>query len=152
MPPPRPMIDGRLRCSKCGAWKLPEDFHRDASRPAGRQSSCRECVKVYDAARYAANPEKALAGVRAVRLRRKGWTVESFDAALIAQGGKCANPGCDVKHTDSKLGLHADHCHTTGRPRVLLCNGCNCALGLLGEDSQRIAGLLELNDSFSQVQ
>jgi len=51
-------------------------------------------------------------------------------------------------HSDAKK-LNADHCHTTGLARVLLCQGCNQALGLLGEDSRRILGLAELNDSFN---
>jgi len=170
------MIDGKLRCSRCDSWKLPEDFHRRSSAANGRRPECIECHKAYQADYYAANTEKVLAYSaarrsanpekelarsraytvdnpdkrRAAHLRKNGWTVESYEAALIAQGGKCANPGCAVRHTDSKR-LYADHCHTTGRPRVLLCSGCNTALGSLGEDSQRIAGLLELNDSFSQI-
>ena len=193
--PTKQMVDGRFRCSRCGAWKLPEDFHRSTSAATGRQSECRECTKVYQAAykaanperhrarerassraRYAANPEKSRAyaaawraansekvrarsraytaanpdKIRAMNLRKNGWTQEAFEAALLAQGGKCANTGCDGRHSDSKRGLHADHDHATGLARVLLCHGCNTALGSLGEDSQRIAGLLELNDSFNE--
>ena len=162
-PPPRPVIDGKLRCAKCDSWKLAEGFSRDASKATGRRAYCRECNsagraawrsanpekgRVYRSAWDAANPEKQTAYSRAASLRKNGWTVESYDAALVAQGGKCANPGCDVQHSAAKP-LHADHDHKTGLARVLLCNGCNCALGHLGEDSQRIAGLLKLNDSFT---
>lgn len=34
-----------------------------------------------------------------------------------------------------------DHCHTTGKVRGALCNGCNTALGLLKEDPLRITNL-----------
>ncbi|WP_442942261.1 endonuclease VII domain-containing protein [Nonomuraea sp. NBC_00507] len=56
---------------------------------------------------------------------------------LEAQGGACA--ACR-RVTDQNL--HVDHCHTTGKVRGLLCVGCNTALGLLAEDSERIRGLL----------
>jgi hypothetical protein len=34
-----------------------------------------------------------------------------------------------------------DHDHSTGRFRALLCGGCNSALGLLKESTERIQGL-----------
>jgi len=142
--PPRPLIDGKFRCSRCGAWKVPEDFHSDASTATGRHAYCRECDNARAAARHAANPEKRRYNSRAGTLRRKGWTVESYDAALLAQGGACANPRC-LNDTD----LMADHDHATGLARVILCHGCNCALGFLGEDRQRALGLVDLIDSFS---
>jgi len=138
------MIDGKLRCSACEAWKAPEGFYRRASKATGLRSYCRECDNACQSAYSAANPDKA----RASNLRRRGWTPEMYEAALTAQGGKCANPGCDVRHTDSKR-LYADHDHATGLARVLLCRGCNCALGNLGEDQRRIDGLSALVSSFT---
>jgi len=54
----------------------------------------------------------------------------------------CANPGC--KNTTK---LNIDHCHATGRIRGLLCMGCNTSLGFLGEDHNRIRGLIRYLDS-----
>jgi len=34
-----------------------------------------------------------------------------------------------------------DHCHHTGAPRAMLCNGCNSSLGMLKEDPMRIMAL-----------
>lgn len=51
---------------------------------------------------------------------------------------KCSNPGCD----ETKR-LHMDHNHSTGKFRALLCNGCNSGLGMLKENPNRIAGLIE---------
>jgi hypothetical protein len=34
--------------------------------------------------------------------------------------------------------LHIDHDHETGRLRGLLCHGCNTAIGLLGDDPERL--------------
>jgi hypothetical protein len=38
--------------------------------------------------------------------------------------------------------VNVDHCHASGKVRGLLCRGCNGALGMLGEDPDRILGLL----------
>lgn len=52
--------------------------------------------------------------------------------------GECENPGCN--NTSS---LHIDHDHETGVVRGMLCNGCNSALGMLHENIERMAGLIE---------
>jgi hypothetical protein len=38
---------------------------------------------------------------------------------------------------------HVDHDHKTGKARGLLCNTCNVGLGMLGEDENRILGLIK---------
>lgn len=71
--------------------------------------------------------------------RRNLWrlykiTPEEFDAKLEEQGGVCAI--CLGGPKDVR-GYHADHCHKTGRFRGVLCNHCNSAIALLGEDAAR---------------
>jgi hypothetical protein len=39
------VIDGKKGCSKCGEWKLLEEYTRDKWKPSGRASRCKECVK-----------------------------------------------------------------------------------------------------------
>lgn len=58
---------------------------------------------------------------------------------LEAQGGKCAS--CSNITSGSRKGWHVDHDHTTGKVRGVLCYGCNVALGMLGEDLERIEAL-----------
>ena len=36
------------------------------------------------------------------------------------------------------MSVASDHCHETSFPRALLCRACNSAIGLLGEDVERI--------------
>lgn len=84
-----------------------------------------------------ANPETYRTGKLRQRLKRFGLTLEQFNALVEQQGGVCAickNPEMwnrkDVKR------LSVDHCHATGRVRGLLCNRCNRAIGLLGDNDR----------------
>lgn len=82
------------------------------------------------------------------RLKTKyGTTIEWYDETMLRQGGRCAI--CRAK-LDELLGngLHKfipriDHDHVTGTPRGLLCHSCNVAIGLLGDDPERIARAAE---------
>ena len=48
-------------------------------------------------------------------------------------GGACACCGDDSDST-----LHLDHCHTTGRMRGFICDGCNIGIGHATEDPARL--------------
>ena len=65
-------------------------------------------------------------------LRIQGWTVEAYDAVLLAQDGLCAI--CKVKLTSGNRAdpnkAAADHEHTEPpKPRGILCSLCNSGLG-----------------------
>lgn len=68
------------------------------------------------------------------RLRKKGFTIATYEAALLSQAG-CAICGA----TFEKYKPQCDHDHATGRGRALLCNPCNVALGMY-EKHQRANG------------
>lgn len=87
--------------------------------------------------------------MRETYLRRKyGLDFESLKQLLLAQGGRCAicqkhwqecTPAKSSRFEKSFLQyLYVDHEHMTGRVRGLLCNNCNAALGLFGEDCARL--------------
>jgi hypothetical protein len=72
-----------------------------------------------------ANPEVISRYNRKQALRRVGWTFEMYDAAYTAQEGLC-----DICRQPVEGSMCADHEHTTPpKPRGLLCNACNLALG-----------------------
>lgn len=50
-----------------------------------------------------------------------------FEAMYFEQDGKCLV--CDDREA-----MLVDHCHETGRPRGLLCRGCNTMLGFIESD------------------
>ena len=69
--------------------------------------------------------------------KKYGITSVEADWMYFVQEGKCANSGCN---NEAEC---VDHCHTSGNVRQMLCKSCNSAYGFLGEDPQRIAGLLQ---------
>lgn len=79
----------------------------------------------------AANPLKA----KGHNLKKYGITLEQYSNMLDAQGGVCAI--CE-SHDKAFAHLAVDHCHTTGKVRGLLCNKCNRAIGIFGDDLKRL--------------
>ncbi len=71
-----------------------------------------------------ANPSK----VKENNLKRTGFTLQTFNAMLMAQGYACAVCCVDLRTLTSK-NVHADHCHSSGSPRGILCHYCNAGLG-----------------------
>lgn len=67
-------------------------------------------------------------------------TLEEFSSMFKSQEGKCAI----CKDSEAK---QVDHNHKTGKVRGLLCQRCNCALGLLDDSTSRIASALEYKKS-----
>lgn len=77
--------------------------------------------------------------------RKIGMTNERYAEFYTAQDGKCAickRPLRNRLNPDDTDGLKSrpDHCHTTGRHRGLLCDGCN---GTLGWYEKQEHGLIE---------
>lgn len=58
-----------------------------------------------------------------------GITQEQYETRLAAQGGGCWFCGRRADEENGKCFLSVDHDHATGRPRGLLCLGCNVSLG-----------------------
>ena len=73
-------------------------------------------------------------------MRKFGLTVEQYDAMLAEQNNGCAICG---QSCATGMNLAVDHDHATGKVRALLCKNCNTAIGLLGEDTDRMAKAIE---------
>jgi hypothetical protein len=75
--------------------------------------------------------------VRAAQLKTKyGISIADYDAALIAQSGRCAI--C----VDASPKLVVDHCHMTNDFRGLICWSCNVGLGHFSDDPARLAAAI----------
>jgi hypothetical protein len=93
----------------------------------------KERAASYRAAYYAANKEKEKAYSTVYnRLRKTGVTQEQYDGAYLKQKGVCAI--CSGVEASGRE-LAADHCHTTGVFRGLLCMKCNRGIGYLDDDA-----------------
>lgn len=68
--------------------------------------------------------------------RRYGATPEDYDRMLAEQGGVCAI--CKGSHHLRRGRFSIDHCHTTGKIRALLCDGCNLGIGNMEENPSRL--------------
>lgn len=140
-------------CSKCGQEKIETEFYRDKQRPDGLTYACGECRRQYFKKWYDANPalikqiqtknrEKHKEYYSSperkkkyrIRYIEKSFNISyhEYDKLYLEQSGLCAI--CNLPETSSKCTyLAVDHCHKTGKIRGLLCNGCNRALGMLGD-------------------
>jgi Recombination endonuclease VII len=76
---------------------------------------------------------KLASGSKSRRLRKYNMTNEEFEQRLAQQEGKCYICGVHKGHD-----LRVDHDHETGKNRKLLCANCNAAIGLMGEDGDRL--------------
>lgn len=69
-----------------------------------------------------------------------GITLEEYNAILLSQNNVCAICGkvniFNSKFTNKRMSLSVDHNHETGKIRGILCNNCNRAMGLFGDDTE----------------
>ena len=77
------------------------------------------------------------------RLKRKyNLSIDEYKTLIESKNNSCKVCGTHAKN-NLKGKLYIDHCHTTGKVRVLLCMKCNSALGLLNDDKALIQNLLD---------
>ena len=129
------------RCSKCSVEKPVSEFHASSSGAYGVRGDCKVCrlnqTRGPALSWWQANKGRAHAIKRRHILKKTyGMTQAEYDLLLQAQGGVCAicSGGEVTKRQGSVMRLTVDHDHQTGVVRGLLCNRCNRALGLFGDD------------------
>lgn len=65
-----------------------------------------------------------------------GIGYKEYMILLMKQNKECAICGTSRDKTNSDIAFAVDHNHITGEVRGLLCNKCNQALGLLGDNKE----------------
>lgn len=83
--------------------------------------------------------------VKKNRLKKTGWPNERYVIFLYAQGGICYLCGESNYSQGINFALSADHNHTTGQMRMLLCHPCNTLLGRI-ENKYSVFTLLNYLD------
>lgn len=106
-------------CPDCKETKERTEFY--LRRKSG-QTSCSRCKVCH--LKYTKEHELEKFGSHKYRhmFQNHGLTAEAYDEMYEKQQGRCF-----LCERERKLVI--DHCHTTGRVRGLLCNGCNIGLG-----------------------
>lgn len=139
-------------CRKCGVVKPLEAFSLSRGAQGTQRevyrSNCKECQAAVARAWFHANKERAKENRHRHALKSTyGITPEEYLAMHAAQGGVCAICGQDEPgahgRTGTKFKLSVDHCHDSGRVRGLLCQRCNRAIGLLGDDIKLLESAIE---------
>ena len=119
-------------CTKCSINKPFTDFHKGSNYADGHRSRCKACMSSYSKERNKDPEVKARARTNSYKTKY-GITINKYDEMLKQQNGVCKLCGS----AESKRGDHrlmVDHDHVTGEVRGLLCNPCNAAIGLLGDN------------------
>jgi len=111
-------------CTSCQETKPILDFPKQQAGKAGRNACCKTCLNFK------------------VRLKNYNITRDEFEALLVTQEGKCAGCSVPLRLTGrSGSSVVVDHCHETRAVRGLLCNTCNRAMGMLGDNSSILSRL-----------
>lgn len=125
-------------------------------KPSCDCGECRKCKnRSYQKTWAAKNPDGWKAhdnkdsrrrASRKTTTSRYGLTLDQYEEMYEAQGGVCRickkPETCKGNNGEVKM-LAIDHCHDTGKVRGLLCNNCNRAIGLLGDDVDTLLNAVE---------
>jgi hypothetical protein len=117
------------KCKLCNQVKELSEFQKNSRYKDGYYKHCKKChYEEYG---------------RAAHFRRSyGITQEDFDILLKKQNYKCYACGF-VQGSFKTDRLFVDHCHSTGKIRGLLCQGCNIALGGVKDKIETLKKLIE---------
>ncbi len=136
----RAMNLAEKECTLCRKILPAESFPKKDS--VYYHSRCREC-------RNQQRSENQLKQ----NLREHGVSIEEYESLLSQQNGGCAICGLsNVKHSHGKnrVPLVFDHCHVTGKFRGMLCQRCNRALGLIGDNAELLEKSVAYLRSFQE--
>lgn len=109
-------------CTKCGEFRTCDEFNFRAKSGDKLQSWCKHCYKL--------RTEDPLYRRNTHLVRRYGINLAEHDAMIRDQAGLCGV--CKKK----MIKTHTDHCHKTGRVRMILCASCNHGLGFFKDDPE----------------
>ena len=131
------------KCLQCNKRKSTDFFRLRKNKPGRNphlESYCKACEAENNRRRY--ENVKHIYKIRDFgrNCEKFGITVEEYKKMFDLQNGKCGI--CNQHETQRRNGvlknLAIDHCHVTGKNRMLLCNACNTAIGLLKENIEII--------------
>ena len=133
-------------CSSCKVEKNLSEFNKNKLGKFGVHNQCRQCAKLWKP-----SPDQRQKYNKRIREwnRKKlsGFTPEDFESKLKEQEYKCAICGTE---DPGATNWHADHDHTTGQKRGILCHKCNTGLGLLKDDINVLCSAIEYLNHYTR--
>ena len=108
-------------CSACTKDLPITAFNKQSKSVDGHQAYCRDCQSEHK------------------RWIRYGVTTKWVNQKMEEQNGECAVCAISLEeylkvYAGKRKHFDIDHCHTTGKPRALLCNRCNMVLGQVDDN------------------
>ena len=141
-----------LICSKCKASKPETEFYPEPrnTKRNGRESRCSQCSREKVTKYRELNAEKVKHQQRiSKRKKLTNFTNEVYEATLEEQGGVCAICGTDKP--GGRGTFHADHDHSTGQTRGVLCHSCNVGLGHFLDNADLLQAALDYLNKYLEV-
>lgn len=129
----------KVYCRPCYREKSRANYHRHKAKwreaDPTPQRACTLCALVKPATAFHRSPSPG-------GLVSACKTCLQFRRRELKYGVRQLAGACEVcKRTEPEIKLVADHCHDSSLFRGTLCAQCNAALGLLGNDPNRIKRL-----------
>lgn len=134
--PPKP--DEIRYCKTCG-HKLFCGWHKDHKCKLGGSWDyrCLPCL-------HKRQMERDPSFYHVKRLRYSyGMTKDQHNEIYAKQNGVCAICKKPPKTRSGVKGLYVDHNHETGKPRALLCQHCNSALGFASDSPELLRAMAD---------
>jgi len=137
-------------CKKAREYKI-HKIEKDPSFFKRKEKASRELKREKEPDYFAHTNKEYRARLKAsgdtsgkdYHLRRKyGITYDEY-MQMAEDQGFCCEVCKTHKDELGSQGLCVDHCHTTGRVRALLCQGCNSAVGYVKENALTAERLVE---------
>lgn len=128
-------------CTKCQLEKVVTDFNKLTRSKDGLAWMCRDCQSAEKRNYYLRNRDTfEFKNKRRMTAYTTRYGISYFDKRriLATQGGCCASCGVTLLNEG-----HLDHDHETGAIRGVLCQGCNQALGQVGDSIERLESLID---------
>ena len=116
--PHKKMVDGKLQCSTCEGWKLPEEFYPAANTFHGRETRCKVCTLGRTRNYYNTNVEKYLT-VLAKAHKQPSLRTCGTTRRRVLHSESCVTPELLIDKWRSQGGI----CAITGKPMTHVRGG-----------------------------